>query len=190
MALPSSETDDDVDDDDQDNDNEGEDEDDENNEDSFAISLGGIDDSLAHQGCDSSSDSGDPREGNGAGMGRRGGAVICRGRRRGGRRRRRSSSDDDSDDLNSFDKCVSDDDSDDLNSFDKCADEHYDDHVDAEASKAVFRWKLIVLFMLLLATIFVSFVCYWYTYAAEEEEFELQFAGTSEKIIDTFQSVF
>jgi hypothetical protein len=56
-------------------------------------------------------------------------------------------------------------------------------------TKAVFRLRLVVFLVMLLAAVAVSVTIYIITSRAEAEEFESQFDGAASKIAETFQDV-
>jgi hypothetical protein len=58
-----------------------------------------------------------------------------------------------------------------------------------QENKALFRLRLLVMIVLLLAAISVSVVVYYITQSAEEEEFESQYEGATEKIIHSFEGI-
>jgi hypothetical protein len=56
-------------------------------------------------------------------------------------------------------------------------------------TNAVFRLRLVVLLVMLLATIAVSVTIYIITNGAEQKEFESQFDGAASKVLETFNNV-
>jgi hypothetical protein len=70
----------------------------------------------------------------------------------------------------------------------KTADEDADDIKDLLSSKVV-RLRVLVLIALLLAAAAVSTVIYVITRNSEMEEFELQFEGNAEKVIESFTEI-
>jgi len=56
-------------------------------------------------------------------------------------------------------------------------------------TNAVFRLRLLVFLVMLLAAIVVSVTIYLITSGAEQDEFESQFDGAASKIVETFQNV-
>jgi hypothetical protein len=56
-------------------------------------------------------------------------------------------------------------------------------------TNAVFRLRLLVFLVMLLAAIAVSFTIYIITSKAEQDEFESQFDGAASKVLETFDNV-
>jgi hypothetical protein len=63
------------------------------------------------------------------------------------------------------------------------------DRLGQAETNAVFRLRLVVFLVMLLAAFAVSVSIYLITSKAEEEEFESQFDGAASKIVETFQNV-
>jgi hypothetical protein len=56
-------------------------------------------------------------------------------------------------------------------------------------TNAVFRLRLLVFLVMLLAAIAVSVTIYFITSGAEQDEFESQFDGAASKVLETFNNV-
>jgi hypothetical protein len=71
----------------------------------------------------------------------------------------------------------------------KATDEEDGDGIKDLLSKKVFRLRALVIIALLLAATAVSLVIYIITRNAEMDEFEIQFEGNAEKVIESFTDI-
>jgi membrane protein required for beta-lactamase induction len=56
-------------------------------------------------------------------------------------------------------------------------------------STIVFRLRLLVFLVLLIAAVAVSLIVYFITYGAEEEESKTQYEGAAEKVLEAFDNI-
>ena len=65
----------------------------------------------------------------------------------------------------------------------------HSDSLAKEETNAVFRLRVMVILVLLVAAGIVSYVIYHYTSKAESQEFRAQFDGSAQKVIETFEDI-
>ena len=56
-------------------------------------------------------------------------------------------------------------------------------------TKHVFRLRVLVIAVIILAAVAVSLVVFFLSKNGEEEEYEMQFEGTAEKVMEVFQAI-